>query len=187
MYDGFFKLSLVKLKHELFKGGESELISRELIKRGDAVGVLPYDPVRDELVFVEQFRVGALNDPDGPWLMEIIAGYKEPNETAEDVAIREAQEEADCQLDKLQLIHRYYSSAGGCDEQIHVYFALTNTEGIGGIHGLEEESEDIKVHVVSADQAMAWLDQGKIDSAMPIIALQWFRRERQRIRQEYFA
>ena len=184
VHDGFFKLFRIRLRHDKFDGSETPEIIRELIDKGHAVGVLPYDPVRDELVLIEQFRIGACDgaNPSAAWLTEVIAGYKEPGETAENVAAREALEEANCELRDIQLIHQYYSSSGGSNEQIHVFFALTDTEDLGGVHGLDEEHEDIKVHVVSSTQALEWLDIGKIDSAMPIIALQWFRMNRERIR-----
>jgi ADP-ribose pyrophosphatase len=184
-YSGFFKLSNFKIQHELFAGGISAIIHRELIDKGQAVAVLPYDPVRDEVVLIEQFRIGACDDPSGPWLMEIIAGYLEPGETPESVAIREAIEEADCQIHSLQRMHQCYSAPGGSNEMIHLYFALTDTSGLGGIHGLEHEGEDIRVHVVKSETAFQWLDQGKIDSAMPVIALQWFRLNRDRIRTQH--
>ena len=69
-------------------------------------------------------------------------------------------------------------------EQIDIYFARTETSGLGGIHGLDEEGEDIRVHVVSSETAFKWLDNGRVDSAMPVIALQWFRIHRDRIRQQ---
>ncbi len=185
LFQGFFQLSELRITHQLFAGGESPLLRRELLEKGDAVALLPYDPARDELVLVEQFRIGALDDPSGPWLIEIIAGYQEPHESPESVAVREAMEEAGCHITQLQFIHRYYSTPGGSSEQIHLYFGLTDTSTLGGIHGLEEEGEDIKVRVVSSKTAFEWLDQGKIDSAMPTIALQWFRLHREEIRQRW--
>lgn len=184
-YDGFFKLSVIKLQHELFAGGNSPVLRRELIDKGDAVSVLPYDPLRDEVVLVEQFRIGAADDNNGPWCIEVIAGYQEPGETAEGVVIREALEEAGCVISELESMYRFYSSPGGSSEQVEVFFARTDTSGIGGIHGLDEEGEDIKVHVVSSQLAFEWLDSGRIDSAMPIIALQWFRANRDLIRERW--
>ena len=184
-YDGFFKLSVIKLQHDLFAGGRGPVLRREVIDKGNAVSVLPYDPVRDEVVLVEQFRIGAADDSAGPWCIEVIAGYQEPGETAEEVVIREAVEEAGCVISKLESMYRFYSSPGGTSEQVEVFFARTDTSGLGGIHGLDEEGEDIKVHVVSSQQALAWLDSGRINSAMPIVALQWFRANRDRIRRQW--
>jgi ADP-ribose pyrophosphatase len=185
LYRGFFKLVVFELTHELFGGGNSPVITRELLDRGHAAAVLPYDPVRDEVVLIEQFRIGAGEDPSGPWVLEIIAGLQEPDETAEDVIHREADEEAGCKVSNLIPIHRYYSSPGSSNERIQIYFARTESEGLGGIHGIDEEGEDIRVHIVSSDTAFKWLDQGRIDSALPIIALQWFRLNRDKIRKQW--
>ena len=184
-YKGFFKLTEVELQHDLFAGDKSPVLIREVIDRGHAVAVLPYDPVRDEVVLIEQFRIGAGEDSEGPWLIEVIAGYQEPGESAEEVVHREALEEAGCRLSDVELIHRCYSSPGGSSERVTLFFARTDSSSIGGIHGLDEEGEDIRVHVVSSQQAFDWLDSGRIDSAMPIISLQWFRINRERIRQQW--
>jgi len=185
LYQGFFKLLRFELTHDLFDGGESVPLSRELLDRGQAAAVLPYDPVRDEVVLIEQFRIGAGDDPSGPWVIEIIAGLQEPGESAEALIHREAKEEAGCQISNLIPIHRYYSSPGSSNEQIQIYFARTEAAGLGGIHGVDEEGEDIRVHVISSDTAFDWLDQGRIDSALPIIALQWFRLNRDNIRKRW--
>lgn len=185
LHKGFFKLTEIELQHDLFAGGQSPVLTRELLDRGQAVAVLPYDPVRDEVVLVEQFRIGAGEDTSGPWLIEIIAGYQEADESAEDVVHREAHEEAGCEVTDLAEMYQYYSSPGGSDEQIKIYLGRTDGTHINGIHGLDEEGEDIKVHVISSEQAFDWLDSGKIDSAAPIIALQWFRLNRDRIRKEW--
>ena len=185
LYTGFFKLNGVQLQHDLFAGGQSKVLTRELLDKGQAIAVLPYDPATDEVVLVEQFRIGAGEDESGPWMIEIIAGYQEPGETAEEVATREAHEEAGCEVTELLSMVKYYSSPGGSNEQIQIFLARTESSGIEGIHGLDEEGEDIKVHVIKSEQAFNWLDNGQIDSAAPIIALQWFRANRERIRKEW--
>ncbi len=187
LHNGFFKVNAIQLKHELFAGGESEPLMRELIDRGRAAAVLPYDPVRDELVLIEQFRIGAAADPAGPWVIEIIAGLQEPDESAEELAVREAIEEAGCEINDLMPVHTYYSSPGSSNELIQIFFARTDSSNVGGIHGIDDEGEDIRVHVVSSETAFQWLDQGRIDSALPIIALQWFRLNRDDIRQQWLA
>jgi len=187
LYQGFFKLTGFELKHDLFAGGESMKLSRELVDRGHAAAVLPYDPVRDEVVLIEQFRIGAGEDPSGPWVIEIIAGLLEPDESPEALVHREAEEEAGCKVTDLIHVHRYYSSPGSSNELIDTYFARTDSSAVGGIHGVDEEGEDIRVHVISSDTAFDWLDQGRIDSALPIIALQWFRLNRERIRALWLA
>ena len=185
LYCGFFTLSQFSLKHDLFDGGESQPLLRELLDRGQAAAVLPYDPVRDEVVLIEQFRIGACDDPSGPWLIETIAGLVEPGEAVEDLIHREAMEEAGCTVCDLIHIYHYYSSPGGSNEEIDLYIARTETAGLGGVHGLDHEGEDIRVHVVSSETAFAWLDNGRVNSAMPIIALQWLRSKRDEIRQQW--
>lgn len=185
LYDGFFKLSEIQLKHELFSGDESPELCRELIDRGNAVAVLPYDPARDELVLIEQFRIGVAASGADPWTLEVIAGFKEKGETPEQVIHREAQEEAGCKLESIELMYQCYTSPGGCSEQLHLYVARTDTTNIGGVHGLEQEGEDIRVHVVSSQQAFQWLDTGRINSVMPIIALQWLQLNQKRLRQQW--
>ena len=185
IYSGFFKLTGIQLQHDLFAGGQSKVLTRELLDKGQAIAVLPYDPVTDEVVLVEQFRIGAGEDESGPWMIEVIAGYQEPGETAEDVACREAHEEAGCEVTELFSMVKYYSSPGGSNELIQIFLGRTESSGIEGIHGLDEEGEDIRVHVVKSEQAFDWLDNGEIDSAAPIIALQWFRSNRERIRKEW--
>lgn len=185
IYDGFFKLTGIQLQHDLFAGGQSKVLTRELLDRGQAIAVLPYDPITDEVVLIEQFRIGAGEDESGPWMMEVIAGYQEPGETAEGVACREAHEEAGCEVTELFSMVKYYSSPGGSNEQIQIFLGRAESAGIEGIHGLDEEGEDIRVHVVKSKQAFDWLDNGRIDSAAPIIALQWFRSNRERIRKEW--
>ena len=189
IYSGFFKLTGIQLQHDLFAGGQSKILTRELLVKGQAIAVLPYDPVTDEVVLIEQFRIGAGEDANknknGPWMIEIIAGYQETGETAEGVARREAHEEAGCEVTELLPVIKYYPSPGGSNEQIQIFLGRTESTGIEGIHGLDEEGEDIKVHVVKSEQAFDWLDKGRIDSAAPIIALQWFRSNRERIRKEW--
>jgi ADP-ribose pyrophosphatase len=185
LYRGFFKLTAHELQHDLFAGGESPVLIRELLDRGDAVGVLPYDPVRDEVVLIEQFRIGAMDDPQGPWLIEIIAGYQEAGEAPEEVARREALEEADCMVGQFLPISSYYSSPGTSNEQIHLFLGRTETHDVGGIHGYREEGEDIRVHVLSCEQVFEWMESGRVNSAMPIIALQWFKANREQVRQQW--
>ncbi len=184
-YAGFFRLYRYRLRHRLFSGGWTPVITRELFERGNAVAVLPYDPVRDEVVLVEQFRIGALEMEGGPWLLECVAGMIEAGESPEAVAHREAQEEAGCRLLMLERIAHYLVSPGGTSERITLYCGRVEAQGIGGIHGLAEEHEDIRVKVVSFERAMALLQEGRINSAAPIIAMQWLAMNRERLRKRW--
>lgn len=182
-YEGFFRLTRYRIRHGLFEGGMSRTLSRELFERGNAVAVMPYDPDRDEVVLVEQFRMGALDAPRGPWLIEIIAGIIEPGESPEDVAVRESIEEANCRLDEMFPVYRYLVSPGGSSEQTALFCARVDASRIGGVHGKEDEGEDIRVHVVPFAQAMEMLEDGTIHSATPIIGLQWLAMNRDRLRE----
>lgn len=174
-YSGFFRMEKYRLRHELFAGGWSGDFSRECLERGHAVAVLPYDPLTDQVILLEQFRVGALDFPGGPWLLEIVAGIMDhPAESAESVACREAIEEAGCHLLELVPIGRYLVSPGGTSESITLFCGrIDATTVTDGIRGLSEEHEDIRVRIVSRTEALDLLQQGRIGSATPIIALQW--------------
>ncbi|QJR80379.1 ADP-ribose diphosphatase [Alteromonas pelagimontana] len=174
LYNGFFKMVKYDFRHKLFGGGWSEKISREVFERGHAVAVLPYDPITGEFVLIEQFRIGALATSDTPWLFEVIAGIIEKGEVKEAVCHREAQEESGIELAHLTKALSYLASPGGTTERIHIYVAATDATKASGIHGLHEEAEDIRVHRVTEKDAREWLENGGIDNAATIIALQWF-------------
>lgn len=172
-YDGFFKLDKFKLRHTLFAGGWSQPLEREVFRRNNCVGVLLYDPDRDEIVLLEQFRIGAAVQTDRAWLLEIVAGAIEEGETAEQVAYREAEEEAGCQIEKLELISEFYTSPGGTSERLTLYCGKVDSSEVGGIYGLADEDEDILVSVISFDEAFELVEQNRFESAIPILAIQW--------------
>lgn len=174
-YSGFFRMEKYRLRHELFSGGWSPEMTRECLERGHAVAVLLYDPGSDQVVLLEQFRVGALEFPGGPWLLEIVAGIMdEPGETTEDVARRETVEEAGCEMLDLAPICHYLVSPGGTSESITLFCGRVDAATVTpGVRGVAAEHEDIRVHVVSRLEALALLYSGRINSAAPIIALQW--------------
>ncbi|WP_137887082.1 ADP-ribose diphosphatase [Pseudomonas sp. 2FE] len=181
-FRGFYQLDRVHLRHRLFAGGMGPQISRELFVRHDAVCVLPYDPQRDCVVLIEQFRIGALDKSPNPWLLELVAGLIEQDEEPEDVARREAVEEADLTLGALWPISQYYPSPGGSDERVHLFVGRCDSAGAGGVHGLAEEGEDIRVHVLPLEDALAAVRDGRIDNAASIIALQWLALNRAEVR-----
>ncbi len=181
-FQGFYRLDRVHLRHELFAGGMGREISRELFVRHDAVCVLPYDPQRDEVVLIEQFRVGALDKVANPWLVELVAGLIDKDERPEEVAHREAQEEAGLTFSALWPMTRYFPSPGGSDELVHLYLGRCSSEGAGGLHGLEEEGEDIRVRVWAFEDALQAVRDGQIANAASIIALQWLALNRDEVR-----
>ncbi|MEX0386282.1 NUDIX domain-containing protein [Spiribacter onubensis] len=186
VYDGFFRVSRFTLRHALFAGGQSEALVRERFERGHAVGVLPYDPWRDRVVLVEQFRIGALDSGLGPWLLETVAGIVEPGETPEDVARRESLEEADCRLGELMPITHYLVSPGGTSQTVHLFCAPVDSRDLRlEGHGNPAEGEDIRLHVLPAEEAIAMIGEGGIQAAMPIIALQWLALNRESLRDRW--
>jgi ADP-ribose pyrophosphatase len=185
VYEGFFKMTRLRLRHTLFRGGWSQELIRELFHRGACVAVLPYDPVNDAVVLIEQFRVGALNFKDDPWLLEIVAGAVEEGESPQQVAYRESLEEAGCEIKHLIQIGEFFTTPGAFGEKITLFCPKVDTSMVGGVYGLEEEDEDIRVEVVSYDEAWGMLQNGSIDSAIPIIGLQWLAMNRERLRAEF--
>lgn len=170
----FFQIDIYELRHELFNGGWSDVMTREIFERGRAVAVLLHDPNTDELLLVEQFRPGALKDPAGPWMLEIVAGIVEEGESNEDVARRESLEEAGCTVDDLTFIMDYYPSAGGSTEIISLYYAAVDLSQVKtGTHGLKSEHEDIRTSIVPTATTLQWIAQGKIKASLAIIAIQW--------------
>lgn len=184
-YDGFFRMETYRLEHELFAGGWSGEMRRECLERGHAVAVLPYDPERDRLVLLQQFRIGALAAEGGPWLFEFVAGMIGAGETEQEVAAREAEEEAGCRLLDLVPICKYFVSPGGTSETVSLYCARVDCAGLGGIHGLPGEHEDIRVLVLPRTEVLDMLHAGRINSGSPIIALQWLELNRQALLQRW--
>ncbi|WP_413111169.1 ADP-ribose diphosphatase [Thaumasiovibrio sp. DFM-14] len=185
VFQGFFKMIRYRLQHKLFLGGWSQPFEREVFERGHAVALLPYDPVRDEVVLVEQFRIGAHLGECQPWQLEIVAGITEEGEVESEVAKREAYEEAGLSINTLQRVTRYLPSSGGCTETIELYVGLTDSSQAQGVHGLEDENEDIRVHVYSREDAYAKVVDGEIENAASIIALQWLQLNYQSLQQNW--
>jgi ADP-ribose pyrophosphatase len=185
LYQGFFKMVKYTFKHKLFEGGWSGAVVREVFERGHAVAVLPYDPVLDEFVMIEQVRIGAIPTSSSPWLLEVVAGIIDEGETPEDVCLREAKEEAGLDIKKLHKALSYLSSPGGTTERLHIYIGLVDASDAEGVHGLEYESEDILVHRVPSSVALDWINEGKIDNAASLIALQWFAMNKQQVLEKW--
>lgn len=175
LYQGFFTLKRIQFTHSLFAGGKSGVVTRELLERGEAVAVIAYDPILDNVVLLEQLRIGAFVQDlaCNPWLIELIAGIIDENEDANQAAIREAKEEANLSLTQLTHCFSFWNSPGGCRERIHLFAACVDSQNVGGLYGVDDESEDIRVHVIGREQAYQWMCEGKIDNNLAIIGLQW--------------
>ena len=176
LYKGFFTLKQIQFKHKLFAGGESEIVTRELLIKGAASAVIAYDPKADSVVLVEQVRIGAAYHPDpmrSPWLLELIAGMVEKDEKPEEVALRESKEEAGITVKNLTHCLSVWDSPGGTVERLYLFVGKVDSTQAKGIHGLADENEDIRVHVVKREQAYQWMCEGKIDNGIAVIGLQW--------------
>ena len=184
VHDGFLKVNRYQLRHGSFHGGWCEPVLRERLEKLAAVSVLPYDPVRDEVVLIEQFRVGALEDPAGPWVLETIGGYRHPEESCSDVAQRELHEEAHLTAQALERVGEFYVSPGISSERIVLYCAQVDASSAGGIHGLAEEGEETRVVVLPVAQAMDALF-GRINSTSTLILTQWLVANRAGLRQRW--
>jgi ADP-ribose pyrophosphatase len=185
LYSGFFSMDLYRFRHRLFNGEMSGEVKREIFERGHAAVLLPFDPVRDEVVLVEQVRIAAYDTSETPWLLEMVAGMIEEGESVEDVARREALEEAGLVVGRTKPVLSYLASPGGTSERSSIMVGEVDATTAEGIHGLADENEDIRVHVVSREQAYRWVEEGKIDNAASVIALQWLQLHYQTLRNEW--
>ncbi|HEK0688790.1 TPA: ADP-ribose diphosphatase [Proteus mirabilis] len=185
LYKGFFRMNEYRFKHRLFKGGWSAEVKREVFERGHAGVLLAYDPKRDEVVLIEQIRIPAYETSQTPWLLEVVAGMVEEGESPEEVVRREATEEAGITIGRCKPIVSYLSSPGGTSERMYVYVGEVDATTATGIHGLACENEDIRVHVVSREQAYQWVEEGIIDNAASVIALQWLQLHHVTLRKDW--
>ncbi len=160
-------------------------VRREIFERGHAAVLLPFDPVRDEVVLIEQIRIAAFDTSESPWLLEMVAGMIEEGETEEDVVRREAVEEAGLTVGRAKKVLSYLASPGGTSERSAVFVGEVDATQAEGVHGLVDENEDIRVHVVSREQAYQWVEEGKIDNAASVIALQWLQLHHESLRNEW--
>lgn len=186
LYDGHYQLNRYQLRHKTFEGSWGGWIIREQLLRRDATAVLLYDPVRDRVVLVEQFRVGPLHREDAPtpWLLEIPAGLNDHADPAQ-VGIKEVKEETGLIIQKKMIpIGQYYTTPGGFSEKIYLFCALIDSQKAGGIHGLADEGEEIKVVVLSFEEIWNLLANGLVTSSSTYIALQWLALNRTRLRED---
>ncbi|MEN8322033.1 NUDIX domain-containing protein [Acinetobacter junii] len=174
LFRGFIQVEKVTIKHRLFnKSNYSSSIHRELIHRPEAAGVLLYDNQQRRFALIEQFRIGALNDTDSPWQLEVIAGVLDGDETPETCIRRESLEEAGCEVHDLQHLFTFYPSAGACSEIFHLYVANVELPTSGGVFGMPDEGEDIQLHLFDYSDAPLLLKNGRLRNAPVIMALQW--------------
>ena len=181
LFQGFFRITRTVVTHRLFGGGWSAPLKRELFQRGDAVGVLLYDPNNHLIGLVKQFRIGAQRDRFGPWQYEVVAGMIDAGQTASEVALKECHKEAGLAVQELVPICDYLVSAGGTDEKMHLYCGLVDLRDRAGIFGLDTEGEDILLQVWTYDEVMQAQSEGLLNSAAVTIALLWLQLNSQKV------
>lgn len=186
-YAAFFSVEELDLRHRLNDGGWSGQMTRAVWNSGDAAVVLPWDPVRDRVLLIDQFRAGPLfrGDPQ-PWLLETIAGRIDAGETPEQAARREALEEAGVLLGDLIAGPAHYPSPGTFCEFLYLFVGIADLpDGIAGIGGVESEQEDIRSHIVARGELMRMLRTGQIVNGPLLILALWLDAEAERLRARY--
>ena len=184
-FQGYFKVVRYFFRHTLYEGGMSGVISREVFERGHAGGVLMYDPQRDEVVLIRQFRAGAYVAGHHPWVWEVVAGIIEENETAEQMIRRETVEEANLEVGELLPITSVMLTPGACSETCQIFLGRIDSSKAGGVFGLAEEHEDILVKVLPFAEAYALVERNEVDNAVGVIALQWLALHRDEVRKRW--
>jgi ADP-ribose pyrophosphatase len=183
-YARFFAMEEFDLSFRRFDGSMSPKVTRAVFVACDAVTVLPYDPARDRVLVIDQFRTGPYARGDGqPWQIEVIAGRIDAGEAPEVAARREAEEEAGLHLDRLLPVARYYPSPGCSSEFIYSFVALTDLpDDAAGVFGIAGEAEDIRGHLLSFDQLMALVVSGEVSNAPTLLTTYWLAQHRQGLR-----
>jgi ADP-ribose pyrophosphatase len=181
-FRGFLRLDVVRFRHRRFSGEWSALRRYELLRVGPAVAVVLYDPDRDAVVLVEQLRLGALFAGAAPWQIEAAAGRADADDPPAAVALREVREETGlAPAGPLIPIQRYLPSPGVSDESVLLYCARVDSTAAGGLYGLADEGEDIRVVVKTVSEIETLLDAGTIENGHSLIALYWLLRHRERL------
>lgn len=174
LFRGFIQVEKVSLQHRLFNQTEyTPILQRELIHRPEAAGVLIYNDAQQKFALIEQFRVGAMDDSDSAWQLEIIAGVLDGDESPESCIRRESLEESGCEIDELEHLFSFYPSAGACSELFHLYSAQAHLPEQGGVFGMPDEGENIQLHLIDYSEVTHLLSNGRLRNAPVIMALQW--------------
>jgi ADP-ribose pyrophosphatase len=174
-YAAYFAVDERDLQFRRFDGRMSGTLNRAVFISGDAAVVLPYDPWRDRVMVIEQFRAGPHARGDAnPWLIEAVAGRIDAGETPEDAARRETEEEAGLVLQRLIPGPRYYPSPAAKAEYLYSFVGIADLpDGAAGLGGLETEAEDIRSHIIPFDRLMEMVDSGEVDNAPLALLALW--------------
>lgn len=182
IYDGFFQLLKIKLRHRKFAGGWTRSFERELFSKAEAASAVVYDPVLDQVGLVDQFRIGTLSSPYGPWTLESVAGMVEEGENPAEMIVRELAEEAGLVARDLLPITAFYPTPGSCNEYTHLYCAICDLAGAGGVFGVDGENEDILFKAYPAGEVFGAMLHSRMNNAATLIGLQWLQLQRPQLR-----
>lgn len=173
VYDGFLKIDVIKFDHKKFNGEQSLVLSREVVVRNEAIACLFYHPNENKYWVVEQIRMPTLSsdNPEG-LLIECMAGMIDEGEGAEQALKRETREEVGCSLKNIQYISTFYSTPGGCNEKVILFYAEID-EKIAEGGGLLSEGEDIRIVKYTFEELLELYQNDFFRDAKTIIALQW--------------
>ena len=185
LHQDWMRVDRFRLRHRRFAGDWSPELDREILIRGEIAVVLPYDPQRDELVLVEQFRLPTFVGGGDAWQVEPVAGMVDPGEDSVAAAKRELAEEAGLECQALVKACRFFPSPGGNSQVMDLYVARVDSSAAGGLAGMDSEDEDIRVASLPVEEAFALLDDGRFQGGPTLIALLWFARHRERLRAEW--
>jgi nudix-type nucleoside diphosphatase (YffH/AdpP family) len=186
-YRGFFSVEEHELTYQKFNKTQSDVVKRSALVSSDAVIVLPYDPINDRVLLIEQFRTGPyVKGDNNPWVLEPIAGIVDKGESPETAGLREAQEEAHLKIDKLKLVARSYPSPGISTEFFHQYIGIVSLpESTNLVSGLESESEDIRSHIFSYKEFSKMILEGEINVGPAILLGLWLSKNRKNLMEEF--
>lgn len=180
--DGFLKVDRIEFDTQLHACG-SRRVTREIMHRGHAVGVLGYDPVRDEVVLINEFRPGCLVAGDAPFTDNVVAGAIDGDESPIAAAVREMKEETGLDLSCPIVVHPgAYVSSGGTSEKIAIVFGFVDTREASGIHGNPEEAEDILTVVIPATEFISRVRSAAITDLKTLVAGYWFAENQAQLR-----
>ena len=174
LYSGFFSLDKYEFIHEKHNGEWTSTVEREVFSGAHVSTLLPYDPIKKEIILIQQFRAGALSRYDENYLLEIVAGIIDEGENPEQTAIRECFEETGCEVKKIHPIQSYFPAPGSSESFYHIYLGEIQAFDGERIKGLEKENEDILVKSFKIDEVRQMLKEKKIMNGLTLVALQWF-------------
>lgn len=182
VYAGFLRLARYRVKIPTTGERHDGVLYRERIEGLRAAAVLPFDAANERIVLVRQFRIGALDAPDGAWLLEPPGGVIDEGESPEAAARREAWEEAGCRIGDMVPILSCQTSPGVSDERVDLFCGAIDSGSVATSGGRHSEGEWTEVVTLDLDAAIRDLGRGMLTPATLIIAVQWLAANRRRLR-----